>query len=238
MSVYAPHTYDPKESYPLLVVLDADPLLGLLKTLNFLWVEEGKSVPVILVGIPFGASANAIWTNRSHYLLPRPVEAVNYYGNVVTLNSGGGASELARFIHDELLPTVLDRYSVDPNRSGLAGFSMGGLFAAWHFVMYPEIFSDYLIIAPPLAPPFVGSNFGDATKKLKQRGLNRPTRLYVAHAENDLEYVLTGASRWASGWQEHEDANLTFRSELIEDHYHDSGAIPALINGYEFLYGR
>ncbi len=238
VSVYVPHIYDPKESYPLLVVLDADPLLGLLKTLNFLWVEERKSVPVILVGLPFGASANAIWANRSHYLLPRPVEAVEYYGTVVPLNSGGGASDLARFIQDEVLPTVTNKYSVDRERVGLAGFSMGGLFAAWHFVTHPEIFSDYLIIAPPLGPPFVDSAFGDATKQLGQRGLDRSTRLYIAYAENDLEYVLTGASRWVTAWQEREDANLTLRSDVIKDHYHDSGAIPALINGYEFLYGR
>ncbi len=77
VSVYKPHNYDPTESYPLLVVLDADPLLGLLKTLNFLWVEEGKAVPVILVGLPFGASADRIWANRSHYLLPKAVGVID-----------------------------------------------------------------------------------------------------------------------------------------------------------------
>ena len=238
VSIFAPHNYDPTESYPLLIVLDADPLLGLLKTLNFLWVEERKAAPVILVGLPFGASAATIWANRSHYLLPRPVGVVDYYGNAVPLNSGGGAPDLARFIHDEVLPNVLKRYSVDHNQVGLAGFSMGGLFAAWHFVTYPEVFDDYLIIAPPLAPPFVDSAFGRETKRLQRRGFERPTRLYIAHAEFDLGYVLTGANSWASGWRELEDANLAFHSDVIKGHRHDAGAIPALINGYEFLYGR
>jgi len=238
VSVYKPHNYDPTESYPLLVVLDADPLLGLLKTLNFLWAEEGKAVPVILVGLPFGASAETIWVNRSHYLLPNPVGVIDYYGNAVPLNSGGGASDLAKFIQDEVLPKVLERYSVDAKRVGLAGFSMGGLFASWHLVTYPDVFNDYLIIAPPLAPPFVDSAFGRETKVLQRRGFKRQTRLYVAHAENDLGYVLTGASSWAAGWQEVDDANLTFHSEVIKDQRHDAGAIPALINGYELLYGR
>jgi len=238
VSVYKPHNYDPTESYPLLVVLDADPLLGLLKTLNFLWAEDGKAVPVILVGLPFGASAETIWVNRSHYLLPNPVGVIDYYGNAVPLNSGGGAPDLAKFIQDEVLPKVLASYSVDSNRVGLAGFSMGGLFAAWHLVTYPDVFNDYLIIAPPLAPPFVDSAFGRETMVLRRRGFKRPTRLYVAHAENDLEYVLTGASSWAAGWQETDDANLSFHSEVIRDQRHDAGAIPALINGYESLYGR
>lgn len=238
VSVYAPHNYDPTVSYPLLVVLDADPLLGLLKTLNFLWVEEGKAVPVILVGLPFGASAGTIWANRSYYLLPNPVGVVDYYGNEIPVNSGGGASDLARLIQDEVLPGVVEKYSVDSNRTGLAGFSMGGLFVAWHLVTYPEVFNDYLVIAPPLSPPFVESEFERKTKVLQKRGFRQPTRLYVAHAENDLGYVLTGARSWALKWQELEDANLSLRFEVIKDHQHDAGAIPALINGYEFLYGQ
>jgi len=234
--VYSPHNYDPTESYPLLVVLDADPLLGLIKTLNFLWVEEGKAAPVILVGLPFGASAGTIWSNRSYFLLPNPVGVVDYYGNEVPVNSGGGAKDLAKLIQDEVLPDVLERYSVDSERIGLAGFSMGGLFVAWHLVTYPEVFSDYLVIAPPLAPPFVESTFERATKDLQQRGFRQPTRLYIAYAENDLGYVLTGASSWISGWQELEGSNLRFHSDVIKDHRHDAGAIPALIKGYEFLY--
>ncbi len=90
VAVYTPHTYDPAKSYPLLVVLDADPLLGLLKTLNFLWVEEGKAVPVILVGLPFGATPDAIWANRSYYLLPNSVGVIDYYEARVPVNNGGG----------------------------------------------------------------------------------------------------------------------------------------------------
>lgn len=238
VSVHTPHNYDPTESYPLLVVLDADPLLGLLKTVNFLWSEEGKAVPVILVGLPFGASADTIWANRSYYLLPKPVGVVNYYGHAIPVDSGGGALDLAKFIHDEVLPNVFEKYSVDSSRVGLAGFSMGGLFVAWHFVTYPEAFNDYLVIAPPLSPPFVDSVFERETKELQRRGFERPTRLYVSYAENDLGYVLTGASSWVSGWQELEDANLTFHYAVIKNHRHDAGAIPALIKGYELLYGR
>ena len=237
-SVFVPHNYDPEKSYPVLVVLDADPLLGLIKSLNFLWVEEGKSNPVILVGLPFGSSAAEIWANRSYYLLPNHVGIVDYYGNEIPLNNGGGASHLAKLIHDEVLPHVFEKYSVDSNRVGLAAFSMGGVFAAWHMVTYPEVFTDYLIIAPPLAAPFVDSSFERETQQLQRRGFNRPNRLYLAYAENDLEYVLAGASSWVAGWRDLDGNNLTLRFEVFEDHRHDAGAIPALINGYEFLYGR
>lgn len=238
VSVFLPHIYDPAESYPVLVVLDADPLLGVLKTINFLWVEERKSAPVILVGVPFGSSAAEIWANRSYYLLPNRVGVVDYYGSEIPLNNGGGASHFAKFIQDEVLPLVFENYSVDSNHVGLAAFSMGGLFAAWHLVTHPDVFTDYLIIAPPLAPPFVDSSFERSTHQLQRRGFSRPTRLYVAYAESDLRYVLSGASSWVAEWRKNEGANLIIHSEIFKGHRHDAGAVPALINGFEFLYAR
>jgi predicted alpha/beta superfamily hydrolase len=236
--VSTPHTYDPSRKYPALVVLDADPLLGLLKTVGFLWGEEGKAAPVILVGVPFGADPGAIWKNRTHYLLPQRVEVIDYYDAKVPVNSGGGAGELADFLQSKVVPAVLDEYSIDPSRLGLAGFSMGGLYTAWHLVTHPGLFSDYLVVAPPLAEPFVGPDFERATDSLRKRGFAGPTKLYVAWAEDDLQQVLSGASAWANGWTATEDADFHFRSEMFEGHRHDSGAIPALINGYGFLYGN
>ena len=236
--IYATHTYNPEQSYPLLVVPDADPLLGLLKTINFLWTEEGITEPVILVGLPFGATPDAIWRNRSYYLLPDSVGVIDYYDARIPLNNGGGASELARFLHEEVLPAVLSRYSVNRDRVGLAGFSMGGLFAAWHLVTHPGVFSDYVIIAPPLALPFVGMEFEQKSEALQHRGFERQTRLYMAYAENDLASVQSGARPWMEGWEALDDTDLVFRGEVIEGHRHDAGAVPALLNGYEFLYGR
>ncbi len=115
---------------------------------------------------------------------------------------------------------------------------MGGLFAAWHLVTHPTVFTDYLIIAPPLARPFVGPDFERASAALRLEGFDRPTRLYVAYAENDLELVQAGTGPWIEAWQAVDDADLLFHSEVIGGLRHDAGAIPALINGYEFLYGR
>ena len=193
---------------------------------------------MILVGLPFGSSAAEIWTNRSYYLLPNRVGVVDYYGNEIPVNNGGGAPHLARLIRDGLLPPLFEEYSVNPDRVGLAAFSMGGLFAAWHLVTSPGVFTDYLIIAPPLAPPFVDSSFESARRQLERRGFERPTRLYTAYSEDDLRFVLSGASAWVAAWREYEGANLDFSSEIIDGHRHDAGAIPALISGYEFLYGR
>lgn len=236
--VYTPHNYSPEQSYPMLVVLDADPLMGLLKTINFLWIEDGKAEPVILVGLPFGSTPDAIWKNRSYYLLPDFVDIIDYYDAQIPLNNGGGAGELARFLHEKLLPHMLEQYSVDRERVGLAGFSMGGLFTAWHLATHPGVFSDYIIISPPLAKPFVGQEFEAATRSQRRRGFRRLTRVYASYAENDLASVRSGAASWIDAWQALDDDNLRFRSEVMRGLRHDAGAIPALTNAYEFLYGK
>ena len=140
------------------------------------WAEEGKATAAILVGLPFGNTPSAIWKNRSYYLLPRAVGVIDYYDAQIPLNNGGGAPELARFLQQELLPYLLKQYSVKSDRIGLAGFSLGGLFAAWHVVTHPGTFSDYIVIAPPLAAPFVGLEFDKATQSLRNRGFTRATR--------------------------------------------------------------
>ena len=238
VAVYVPHSYDPSAAYPVLLIPDADPLMGLLQSVSFLWAEEGTAQGAILVGLPFGSNAGAIWTNRSYYLLPDSVGVVDYYGSQLPLNTGGGAAELAQFLEDEVLPAVQERYSVDPGRLGLAGFSMGGLFAAWHLVTHPGLFSDYLIIAPPLSPPMIDEDFTRALEQVVSNGFDRPTRVYVSYAENDLEMVKAGASSFVKVWEAADDPLLTFRSELFPGLRHDGGAVPALTNGYMFLYGR
>lgn len=238
VAVYLPHNYDPSQSYPVLVIPDADPLMGLLQSVSFLWAEEGTALGAILVGLPFGDNAGAIWANRSYYLLPDSVGIVDYYGAQLPLNTGGGAPELAVFLREEVLPAVVARYSVDPARLGLAGFSMGGLFAAWHLVTHPALFTDYLIIAPPLSPPMIDNEFERSFERRLSAGFDRPTRVYLSYAEDDLEMVKVGAAHWIEAWSGLDDVNLSFRSERFPGLRHDGGAVPALINGYKFLYGR
>ncbi|MCH7680473.1 hypothetical protein IID10_14090 [candidate division KSB1 bacterium] len=123
--IYKPHKYDPSQKYPILIIPDADPMLGIIKTLNFLWSEEQYAIPTILVGIPFGQTPGSIWVNRCYYFLPDSVGIINYYGNSFPVKNGGGAQEFAQFLDNQVLPTLDKEYNVDQDRVGLIGFSMG-----------------------------------------------------------------------------------------------------------------
>lgn len=63
------------------------------------------------------------------------------------MKSGGGA-DFEKFLIEELKPEIERRYRVDPARSVLEGYSLGGLFATRVLARHPEAFGTFLIGSP------------------------------------------------------------------------------------------
>jgi len=63
----------------------------------------------------------------------------------------GGAPRFLNVIVGEVLPLLLRRYPIDPERLGLFGISAGGFFASWAMFQPTSPFSKHLICSPVLA---------------------------------------------------------------------------------------
>jgi predicted alpha/beta superfamily hydrolase len=61
----------------------------------------------------------------------------------------GGAPEFRKFIRDELMPQVKQRYRTT-DESAIVGESLGGLFAVETFFLEPDLFDTYIAIDPSL----------------------------------------------------------------------------------------
>ena len=61
----------------------------------------------------------------------------------------GGAPEFRKFIRDELMPQVKQRYRTT-DESAIVGESLGGLFAVETFFLEPDLFDIYIAIDPSL----------------------------------------------------------------------------------------
>lgn len=61
-----------------------------------------------------------------------------------------GAAEFLGTVLGEVVPAVEARHHVDGARRGLAGFSFGGLFAAYTLLHRPEAFTHHLVDSPAL----------------------------------------------------------------------------------------
>jgi len=135
---YLPDAYASSgRTYPVLVHLDADPrpssygpsFYDIAKNVNAL----GPLVPPMIV---LGVTN----TKRNRDMLPLPVEG---------MPGSGKAGDFLRFLSEELIPEVKQRYRTSEFRI-LYGRSDSGLFALYALTEAPEAFEAVIVSSPSL----------------------------------------------------------------------------------------
>ncbi len=137
ISVQFPEDYATTgKTYPTLYVLDAkqDDAFVAVKCNQI--SKELHTQNVIVVGIRYQNDNN------------RDVD----YTPTVTAYGKGGSQAFLHFIKNELIPRMQTDYHVDTLRSKriIIGHSFGGLFGAYAFTKYNEVFGNYLLLSPSL----------------------------------------------------------------------------------------
>ncbi|HET7232167.1 MAG TPA: alpha/beta hydrolase-fold protein [Longimicrobium sp.] len=115
----------------------------------------------------------------------------------------GGSAAFRRFIADELMPEVRQRYRVTDERA-IIGESLAGLFIVETFLLRPELFHTYIALDPSLwwnAEALVRS----ATDRLRVRP-ELDASLYLSSA--DEPDIVAAAERLADGLRAHAPAGL------------------------------
>lgn len=137
----------------LLVAIEGS---AMLSAAEFLRVARLTSVfvapPVAVVGVSVDADdLMAYLSMRTRDLTPtvwQPSEEM-WPSWLIQHGTGGGPRLLAAVIED-VLPAVRSRLSIDEGAIGIAGWSLGGLFASWAWLHRPDVFSRLLAISPSL----------------------------------------------------------------------------------------
>jgi predicted alpha/beta superfamily hydrolase len=63
---------------------------------------------------------------------------------------GTGVEGFVGAIVKDVVPRVLDRWDVDPERIAICGSSLGGLAALWAWTAHPEVFRNAIAMSPSL----------------------------------------------------------------------------------------
>ena len=145
---------DGSTDYPVLYSLDAGTAFaGLVQMYRLMSMGDDELAPLppmILVGID-RARASGVQTGITRFFDMTPTADVgfseglsSYFGTAVPT---GGASEFLRVLKDEVIPWVESSYSAGSAR-GIAGHSLGGLFATYALFTSPDTFSHYLLGSP------------------------------------------------------------------------------------------
>ena len=124
--------------YPVVYILDGEVLLPTVYNVQSFY-SGGYTPEMILIGI-----SNS--KNRTRDLTPTKIKTK--YGMPFN-EENGQATNFYKFIEEELIPYVENKYPVTNYRT-LIGHSYGGLFTIYTLINHPQLFENYLAIDPSL----------------------------------------------------------------------------------------
>jgi uncharacterized protein len=227
--------------YPVLYVPDYEGFFLILKIADEMMNIENMLEEFILVGVPLKSEGVQDWIRKRAFdLTPTGVEEVNksfsqiFGGEVHT----GGAPLFLRTLKEELIPYIESKYRVTSDR-GLAGYSFGGLFAAYVWLNDGGTFSRYLIGSPSLwwDKGMILKTEADLAKSGK--ALHGRVFLSVGAEEGGGDLDMVGSFKnLTTAINSHSYTNLQLESYIFESTDHFSGFPGAFSRGLKFLYAR
>lgn len=139
-----------QESYPLLMLLDADYSFAIARNVVQHLAKRNNQLPeMIVVAIAYPGAEQDY--DLYHQTRTRDYTPLFFptggYGPEVQQTSGGGPAFLA-FIEEDLLPLLETRYPISAEDRTLTGHSYGGLFTTWVLFTRPDLFARWIVISP------------------------------------------------------------------------------------------
>ncbi len=226
---------DGTNTYPLLVLLDADYSFPIARSVVTHLSDRGDLPHLIVAAVAYaGPPAYRLHRTRD-YTPTRMLEGG--YGPEIQRHSGGGP-QFAEVLAREILPRLRERYRATGTRV-LVGHSYGGLFGAWALLERPGLFDGYILVSPSLW-------YDDGVLFRREAALPPTARMALArvyaatgaleiNAEHDMPADLRrfGTRLTRERWPQ-----IEIRHEILDDETHNSVYPRALSNGLRFHWPR
>ena len=129
----------PAEPWPVLVCLDGDDQFDAMRQARAEVAKTDPLPPLLLVGVGYGASYQEPGNRRVRDYTPCAIEGAS---------EGGGADAFLEFLIARLWPELEKRFPVSRETRGIAGHSLGALFAL-HALFKPRPFFDRVLASAP-----------------------------------------------------------------------------------------
>jgi len=197
-----------EKRYPVVYVLDGDSLFPLLAAMHLFLTIDDKMPEAIVVGIAYGSFEPAINKRGVDFMPPS--------ADVPSAQSGAPAFQ--RFLKEELLPQVEDRYRADSSRRILFGQSRSGSFAIYSAFTDPDLFWARIASSPGLPP--TRDFFYGRIKAAKRTDL----RLFVAEGPYDHPRLRVETVPWLANMMSRTDKPWTLTSIVIPEGTHSANS--------------
>ncbi|MFT5771299.1 MAG: putative alpha/beta superfamily hydrolase, partial [Algoriphagus sp.] len=235
--VQFPEGFDPESDrkYATAYLLDGEMFLPALSVTQKFYT--GGFIPdMILIGI-------SNHKNRTRDLTPTLVES--------SWEPNGGAAAFLKFIGEELIPFIEEKYPVTDYRT-LIGHSYGGLFAINTLIHQPKLFENYLAIDPSLdwddqlMLKEAKEVFSKESLEGKSLYVSLSGQLHMQKPEMTLENVMKDKSDFtlfarsnilfAELCRANSETGLDFNWEFFPKDLHGTVPLPSLRNGLISLF--
>lgn len=242
-----PRGYSNKDtiSYPVLYVLDGG-TVAFFEAMHLAHKYLGYSngiEKVILVGIESGTNTVSWHINRLFDYTPSSDTVVDRNADKErnqprgTFRSGGAAKFL-ECLKSEIIPFVDQHYKTTNDR-GIAGHSLGGLFATWCFINSPGFFTRYAINSPSLSWN-KDEVLNQAIEKFKEtKTWNVPqTKVFISAGGLEGPLMLPGMIKLSTELESKSYPNIDLTWKIFDDETHLS-IVPAMMSrSISVLYGK
>lgn len=203
---------DGSERFPVVYSTDADDFFPGLATQAQVLQTLGEAPRFVLVGVGYENAQAApilrmrdLWTheNRRHYQTEMQhlidSELVSGVDNLSQITAQTDATDFLRFLRDELMPFINERYPVTGEDCSYSGYSAGATFGLYTLFTRPETFKRYILGSPGTS--YKGHNFGiEMAQQFIQSGKEMSAEVFLS--VGDLEEFTRGFEQFdlVSGW--------------------------------------
>ena len=145
----------------------------------------------------------------------------------------GGAESFMQFLKNGIIPTVEKEYKVDANTRGILGHSFGGLFGFYSYVKHPELFSNYILLAPSIW--WNDSEiFQDKTSIISKREVT----MFIAMGTAEIKLIKGPMAVLAEELKSVKNEKLKMTYKQYENATHNSVLPQGIYDGIELLYTK
>ena len=153
-----PPDYQANKEYQVLYYLDAWWLRDLVQGCYRIKSLSNKSLAnnmeeLILVGISSVGNEEDWNRQRNMDFTPSKYNGklvVNFGKIQLHESTTGGADSFLTFLKDEVFTMVESEYKISKSKRGILGHSYGGLLGFYAYKTHPEMFSNYILLAPSI----------------------------------------------------------------------------------------
>nr|WP_245228131.1 alpha/beta hydrolase-fold protein [Xanthomonas bromi] len=135
---------NPQRRYPVLYATDGDYAFPLVKQIARRLNGEGPAIEdFVLVGLSYAVGEEPMPSRRRDYT-PTPEDGPT----AAPVPTHGKSAAYIRYLRDQVLPFVANRYRTDETRRLYLGHSYGGLLGTHILLSSPDMFSGYILGSP------------------------------------------------------------------------------------------